>query len=89
MPKRRTLVYSLRVNKFGLNLAMALVVGGAVAEIVTPRLSAMKSPLGGIGLSLLLPGFILWTIARFQLEAQVLEARFGDAYRAYRASTWF
>lgn len=152
LPKRRTLVYSLPVNKFGLNLAMTLVVGGALAETVTPRLSAMKSPLGGIGLFLLLPGFILWTIARFQLgrsftvsaqavqlvnrglysrirnpvyvfgscviaglilflgrplwllvfviiipvqiwrvgkEAQVLEARFGDAYRAYRASTWF
>ena len=152
LPKRRTLVYSLRVNKFGLNLAMTLLVGGAIAVIVASRLSAMKSPLGGIGLFLLLPGFIFWTIARFQLgrsftvsaqatqlvnrglyskirnpvyvfgscviaglilflgrplwllvfviiiplqiwragkEAQVLEASFGDAYRAYRTSTWF
>ena len=39
----------------------------------------------------------LLAIARYQLgdafsiapEARVLEARFGDDYRAYRAKTWF
>jgi protein-S-isoprenylcysteine O-methyltransferase Ste14 len=140
------------MNKLGANLVLTLVAVGAVAEVVSTRLSAIRSPLGGIGLFLLVPGFILWTIARFQLgrsftlsaqaiqlvtrglysrirnpvyvfgscviaglillggrplwllvfviiiplqiwrvgkEAQVLEARFGDAYRAYRASTWF
>lgn len=152
LPKRRTLVYSRRVNKFAVNLASTLLVGGVLAEIVATRVSAIRSPLGGIGLFLLLPGFILWALARFQLgssftvsaqatqlvdrglysrirnpvyvfgscvlaglilfvghplwllvfviiiplqiwrvgkEAQVLEAKFGDRYRAYRASTWF
>jgi protein-S-isoprenylcysteine O-methyltransferase Ste14 len=28
-------------------------------------------------------------VARARKEAQVLEAKFGDAYRAYRAKTWF
>jgi len=28
-------------------------------------------------------------IARAHNEARVLEAKFGDAYRAYRAKTWF
>ena len=140
------------MNKFRVNLALTLVLGGVIGVIVTSRLSAIRSPLGAIGLVLLVPGFIFWSIARFQLgssftvspqaiqlvkrglyarirnpiyvfgscviaglilflgrplgllvfviiiplqvwrvgrEAQVLEARFGDEYRAYRASTWF
>jgi protein-S-isoprenylcysteine O-methyltransferase Ste14 len=28
-------------------------------------------------------------MARARKEAQVLEANFGDEYRAYRARTWF
>jgi protein-S-isoprenylcysteine O-methyltransferase Ste14 len=28
-------------------------------------------------------------ITRARHEAAALEARFGDAYRAYRAKTWF
>jgi len=28
-------------------------------------------------------------VVRAGREAKVLEARFGDAYRAYRARTWF
>jgi len=146
------LVYSLGVNKFRVNLALTLVVGGTIGVMVVTRLSAIRTPLGAIGLLLLLPGFILWTLARFQLgssftaspqairlvhrglysrirnpvyvfgssviaglilflgrplgllvfaiilplqiwragkEAQVLEAKFGEEYRAYRASTWF
>lgn len=152
LPRPLTLGYSLRVYKFRLNLALTVVVGGAIADIVLTRWSAMRSPLGGIGLSLVVPGFILWTVARFQLgnsftasaqaiqlvhrglysrirnpiyvfgscviaglilflgrppallvfvilipvqiwraakEAEVLEAKFGDAYRAWRAATWF
>ena len=140
------------MNKFRVNLALTLLVGGAIAVMVEKRLSTPESPLEVIGLFLLSAGFIFWTIARFQLgrsftvspqaielvdrglyarmrnpiyvfgscviagfilfvghpvwllvfviiiplqiwragkEAQVLEARFGDAYRAYRASTWF
>lgn len=36
----------------------------------------------------LIPLAIMQTI-RARREARVLEERFGDAYRAYRASTWF
>ena len=152
LPRPLILVYSRRVNKFRVNLGLTLVVGGAIGVTVAMHWSSIRTPLGGIGLFLLLPGFILWTVARFQLgssftasaqaiqlvnrglysrirnpiyvfgscviaglilflgrplgllvfviiiplqiwrvgkEAQVLEARFGDAYRAYRASTWF
>jgi protein-S-isoprenylcysteine O-methyltransferase Ste14 len=28
-------------------------------------------------------------VMRARKEAQVLEAKFGDAYREYRAKTWF
>lgn len=152
LPEQPTLVYSRRVNKFAVNLASTLLVGGVIIEVVATRLPAIRSPLGGIGLFLLVPGFILWATARFQLgnsfavsaqatelvnrglysrirnpvyvfgscviaglillvgrplwllvfviiiplqiwrvgkEGQVLEAKFGDRYRAYRASTWF
>jgi protein-S-isoprenylcysteine O-methyltransferase Ste14 len=38
----------------------------------------------------LLPLFlIVMQIARARKEARVLEAKFGDEYRAYRARTWF
>jgi protein-S-isoprenylcysteine O-methyltransferase Ste14 len=32
---------------------------------------------------------VVMQIARARKEAQVLEAKFGDEYRAYRAQTWF
>ncbi len=38
---------------------------------------------------LLLPPLILMQALRARREAQVLEAAFGDAYRAYRRRTWF
>jgi protein-S-isoprenylcysteine O-methyltransferase Ste14 len=38
----------------------------------------------------LLPLFVIvMQTARARREAQVLEAKFGDEYRAYRARTWF
>ena len=140
------------MNKFGVNLALTLLVGGGFALSVWKHLPAIWSPLEVIGLFLLSAGFIFWIIARFQLgrsftisaqaiqlvkrglysrirnpiyvfgssaiaglilflghplwllafviviplqawraghEAQILEARFGDEYRAYRSSTWF
>jgi protein-S-isoprenylcysteine O-methyltransferase Ste14 len=123
------------VNKFGLNLALTLVVGGAVAEIIAtgwrhravPSFARAHSldhrtlsvgPLvygeragDPIGQSRLVfedwqPRLCLWLLRdcgfdlvslssiplqiwRIGKEAQVLETRFGDAYRAYRASTWF
>jgi protein-S-isoprenylcysteine O-methyltransferase Ste14 len=50
------------------------------------------------GLCLILQRHYLWLLpvlvivmqtARARREAQVLEAKFGDEYRAYRARTWF
>ena len=32
---------------------------------------------------------VVMQIVRVRKEAQVLEAKFGDEYRAYRAQTWF
>lgn len=51
-----------------------------------------------VGLCLILQRPYLWLLpvlvivmqtARARREAQVLEAKFGDEYRAYRARTWF
>lgn len=51
-----------------------------------------------VGLCLILERPSLWLLplfvivmqtARARREAQVLEAKFGDEYRAYRAGTWF
>ena len=39
-------------------------------------------------LLLLIPLFVL-QLFRVRREAQILEQRFGDAYRQYRARTWF
>lgn len=41
------------------------------------------------GLVVLLLILIPMQILRARREAQVLEAKFGDAYRQYRARTWF
>lgn len=42
-------------------------------------------PLGLLVFVIIIP-LQIWRAGK---EAQVLEARFGDEYRAYRASTWF
>ena len=133
-------------------LAMTLVAVAALGIIVWKFRASISTWWQVLGLILLLTGFVLWTIARFQLgasfavtaqarqlvtrgiyskirnpiyifgswliagaflvigrplwllifviiipmqiwrarkEAAVLEAKFGDQYRAYRASTWF
>jgi|SRR5690348_11434764 protein-S-isoprenylcysteine O-methyltransferase Ste14 len=133
-------------------LAMTLVAVAALGIIVWKFRASISTWWQVLGLILLLTGFVLWTIARFQLgasfavtaqarqlvtrgiyskirnpiyifgswliagaflvigrplwllifviiipmqiwrarkEAAVLEAKFGDEYRAYRASTWF
>lgn len=38
---------------------------------------------------IILPVIAILQITRARREAQVLEAKFGDAYRNYRAQTWF
>ncbi|HEV2398671.1 MAG TPA: isoprenylcysteine carboxylmethyltransferase family protein [Candidatus Sulfotelmatobacter sp.] len=131
---------------------LMLVVGAAIVALLWQHPPAAWTPLRILGLALLLPGFILWSIAHFQLgasftaraearqlvtrglysrirnpiyffgswiiagailvfgnpewllvfvlliplqifrarkESAVLEASFGDAYRKYRAGTWF
>jgi protein-S-isoprenylcysteine O-methyltransferase Ste14 len=133
-------------------LVMTLVAVAALGIIVWKFRASISTWWQVLGLILLLTGFVLWTIARFQLgasfavtaqarqlvtrgiyskirnpiyifgswliagaflvigrplwllifviiipmqiwrarkEAAVLEAKFGDEYRAYRASTWF
>lgn len=76
--------------------ATELVASGIYAKI--------RNPVYVFG-TVILVGFILWfnkpiwllalvvivpmQVLRARKEAQVLEAKFGDQYRAYRAKTWF
>jgi protein-S-isoprenylcysteine O-methyltransferase Ste14 len=134
------------------HIALTLVVAAGIGSIVWKNLPAAWTPMRTAGLCLLVAGFILWTVARFQLgssfavtaqarqlvthglyskirnpiyvfgscviagfilffgrpiwllifvliiplqlwragkESQVLEAKFGEEYRRYRAGTWF
>ncbi|HKW16476.1 MAG TPA: isoprenylcysteine carboxylmethyltransferase family protein [Terriglobales bacterium] len=136
----------------GKHIALTLIAGVGVSFVVWKALPPLWTPMQTAGVLLLAIGFVLWTIARFQLgasfavtaqarqlvshgvyskirnpiyvfgscvvagvfllvghpkfllifliiipmqiwrarkEAVVLEAKFGDQYRAYRASTWF
>ena len=136
----------------GKHIALTLVAGGGVGYALWKNLSANLTLMQATGLILLVTGFVLWTVARFQLgtsfavspqarqlvsrgiysrirnpiyifgscviaglilflghplgllifvgliplqiwrarkEAFVLEARFGEQYRTYPASTWF
>lgn len=134
------------------NTALTLIVGVALGLLIWKNAPAEWSITQIVGLCLMVAGFILWTVARFQLgksltvtaqarqlvarglyakirnpiyvfgsivilglilalgrpvgllvfvvliplqiwrgrkESQVLEAKFGEEYRAYRAGTWF
>jgi len=134
------------------NTALTLIVGAALGWLIWKDPPPAWTALHVIGLCLLAAGFVLWTVARFQLgdsltftaqakklvtrglysrirnpiyvfasctiaglilaltrpvwllifvvgipvqiwrarvEAQVLEAEFGEEYRRYRAATWF
>jgi protein-S-isoprenylcysteine O-methyltransferase Ste14 len=138
--------------KVFINLALTLVVGLALGLFAFKNLPATWTAMQTIGSCLALVGFVLWTVARFQLgnsltvsaqakqlvtrglysrirnpiyvfgstliagiillvgrpvwllvfavisplqlwraakESQVLDTEFGEAYRTYRASTWF
>jgi protein-S-isoprenylcysteine O-methyltransferase Ste14 len=44
-----------------------------------------RHPLFGVALAIIIP----LQIVRARREAQVLEAKFGEAYRQYRERTWF
>ncbi len=134
------------------NIALTLIVGAALSFLIWKNLPTAWTGMQTAGVCLLAAGFILWTIARFQLgssltvsaqakqlvsrglysrirnpiyvfgscviaglilvlgrpvwllvflaaiplqiwrarkESQVLEAKFGEEYRKYRAATWF
>jgi len=76
--------------------ATALVTRGIYAHIRNPIY--VFGMVFTVGLLLMLRKSYLWfvlpifaglQIVRARKEARVLEARFGDAYREYRARTWF
>jgi|SRR5579864_1310254 len=136
----------------GRHIALTLIVGAAFGLTLWTHFPSVWTPMQIAGLVLSIAGFVLWTIARFQLgasftvtaqarqlvsgglysrirnpiytfgscvivglilllgrplwllifvviiplqiwrarkEASVLEAKFGERYRAYRVSTWF
>lgn len=136
----------------GKHIALTLAPAAAFAFVMWKLRPAVWTPLQTVGLCLFAVGFVLWTVARFQLgasfsvtaqarrlvthgiyskirnpiyafgsfiiagvllligrprwllifvvlipvqiwrarkESAVLEGKFGDEYRAYRASTWF
>ena len=76
--------------------ARKLVTNGLYSRIRNPIY--MFGTLAIVGLCLILQRPYLWLLplfvivmqtARARKEAQVLEAKFGDEYRAYRNRTWF
>jgi len=134
------------------HILLTLIVGAAASDVAWLFAPTAWTPLRALGLLLALAGFLLWTLARFQLgssfavtaqarhlvtrgvygkirnpiyvfgslfivryillmgrplwllvfiaiiplqlwragkEAKVLEAKFGEEYRNYRAGTWF
>jgi protein-S-isoprenylcysteine O-methyltransferase Ste14 len=136
----------------GKHIAITLIVGVGLGSIIWKTFPAGWTPMRTAGLCLSVAGFVLWTVARFQLgssftasaqarqlvtrglysrirnpiyisgscviagaalllgrpigllifvfivplqlwrahkESQVLEAKFGEEYRRYRAGTWF
>ena len=140
------------INMTGKHTVLTLIVGGGLGWLVWKEHTASWTPMQILGLILLFAGFVLWSVARFQLgasfavtaqarqlitrglyskirnpiyvfgscviaggflligrpilllifvvvipmqiwrakkEGAVLEAKFGDQYRAYRAGTWF
>lgn len=86
-------------------LGRSFSVSPKATELVTHGIySKIRNPVYSFG-TVIMVGFILWLnkpiwllvlvvvvplqLIRARKEAQVLEAKFGDAYRAYRAKTWF
>lgn len=95
-----SLVFSARLQlgrSFSLTpQARKLVTHGLYSRIRNPIY--VFGTLAIVGLCVILQRPYLWLLplfviamqtARARREAQVLEAKFGDEYRAYRARTWF
>lgn len=53
----------------GKHIVLTLVVGGAVCGLLWKRPPEVWTPLRLMGMALIVAGFVLWTIARFQLGA--------------------
>jgi len=88
-----------------LQLGRSFSIRAKATELVTAGIySKIRNPVYVFGTTIFV-GFMLWfrkpmwllflviiipvQILRARNEARVLEAKFGDAYRAYRAKTWF
>jgi protein-S-isoprenylcysteine O-methyltransferase Ste14 len=88
-----------------IELGRSFSVRAKTTELVTCGIYAkIRNPVYVFG-TVFIAGMILWVgrpiwllalviivpvqISRAHQEAQVLEAKFGDAYRDYRAHTWF
>jgi protein-S-isoprenylcysteine O-methyltransferase Ste14 len=77
--------------------ARGLVTTGIYSKIRNPIYFFGLVFFAGIALYLLVPWWtflvllliIVMQVRRARNEARVLEAKFGDAYRQYRAKTWF
>jgi protein-S-isoprenylcysteine O-methyltransferase Ste14 len=76
--------------------AQALVTRGIYSRIRNPLYISSVIFISGIWLMMRKPAFGLlllvvvpMQIMRARAEARVLEEKFGDSYRAYRAATWF
>jgi len=88
-----------------IQLSRSFSIRAKATELVTLGIySRIRNPVYIFG-TIFTTGFILWVgrpiwllalsvlvpmqVMRARKEAQVLEEKFGDAYRAYRARTWF
>lgn len=59
------------MNKFAVNIVLTIVVGAALALLVVERPPAVWTWVQISGICLLGAGFVLWTVARFQLGASL------------------
>ncbi len=59
------------MNKFTINILITAVVAGVAAIILWRYAPAKWSPMQITGLALFTVGFVLWTVARFQLGASI------------------
>jgi protein-S-isoprenylcysteine O-methyltransferase Ste14 len=88
-----------------IQLSKSFSIRAKATALVTPGIySKIRNPVYLFG-TIFTAGLILWVgkpiwllalsvmvpmqVTRARKEAQVLEEKFGDAYRAYRAKTWF